>query len=122
MNRPNFKKMTVTELVLEYACAAEQYGRFVGINSKTTNRQAAIIAGCYRELRARGKDEQRALLNLLEGNNEEFVRCWVGAHALEFAPEVGEPTLSELSKKPSFVGFVARETLGRWKEGQLKFP
>jgi hypothetical protein len=115
--------MTVTELVLEYARAAEQYGRTMDSrNHKATNREAKIIAACYRELRSRGKDEQRALLNLLEGDNEEYVQCWVAAHALEFAPEIGEPVLSKLAKKGSVVGFDARQTLERWREGGLKFP
>lgn len=112
---------TDTELILEYTSAAEEYGRFIGRNNKPVNRAATIIGDCYRELRSRGKESQNALLNLLDGDNDDSVRVWVGAHALEFAPEVGERLLTELSHKPDWLGFIAGETLRIWKLGELKF-
>ena len=122
MRKRPIGKYTTTELIVEYARAAEEYGRSMsGPNYKWTNKEAKIIANCYRELRSRGTDEQMALLNLLDGDNGDYVRCWVGTHALEFAPEIGERVLSELVEKSDFVGFIARQALEQWKAGELNF-
>jgi hypothetical protein len=121
MANRKLEKYTVTEIILEYARAAEEYGRSLGLSHKPTNREAKIIANCYRELRSRGKENQIALLNLLDGDNEDSVKCWVGAHALEFAPVVGERVLTELAQKTNVIGFMAEETLRIWRYGELKF-
>ena len=54
----------------------------------------AEIAAVYRELRRRGPDDQGALLELLQ-HDDAGVRLWAAAHALEFAPERGEPVAIE---------------------------
>ena len=85
------------------------------------NKAAHLVALIYRELRKRGLAAQSLLLPLLDA--PDFgVRGWAGAHALEFAPERGEPVLEALSNEPRSLGFSARMTLKVWRQGNLKFP
>lgn len=85
------------------------------------NRAADLVALIYHELRKRGLAAQSLLLPLLDAP-DSGVRGWAAAHALEFAPEKGEPVLEVLSNEPRFLGFSARTTLKVWREGNLKFP
>lgn len=86
------------------------------------NRAHDELAQIYRELRRRGADDQAALLDLLE-HDDTGVRMWAAAHALEFAPERGEPVLRQTrAQMKNLLGFVAGMTLARWREGELEFP
>ena len=67
-----------------------------------------MIAAVYRELRTR--ESESALSDRLN-SEDPGVRVWAGAHALEFAPERGEPTLGELAELPGLLGFTAETTL-----------
>ena len=73
----------------------------------------------YRELRAAGIES--ALLVLLE-SKDEGVTAWAGAHALEFAPEQGEPVLAKLAESPGLLGFGAQITLREWCAGSPYVP
>lgn len=47
----------------------------------------------------------------------------MAAHALDFAPEKGEPVLESLAGvQGSLIGFDAEMTLKEWRKGELRFP
>ena len=86
------------------------------------NRAADLIAKVYAELRSADPDAQSASLVLLD-HRDPAVRGWVGAHALDFAPEQGEAVLSALSEQyDGVVGFNAEMTLDVWRQGELRSP
>ena len=86
---------------------------------RPANNEADLIAAAYRELRRHGSES--ALLVLLE-SKDEGVTAWAGAHALEFAPEQGEPVLAKLAESPGLLGFGAQITPREWRAGRLPFP
>jgi hypothetical protein len=83
--------------------------------------QAETIAACYRELRGGGSRSLTALLTVLD-DDDVGARLWAGAHALEFAPDLGEPVLIELAAGDSLAAFNARMALRQWRDSQLTFP
>ncbi|MCO5050790.1 MAG: DUF2019 domain-containing protein [Verrucomicrobiae bacterium] len=107
-------KLYVEAAVAHY-CATEK-GDY-----RTANRQHDVVAAAYRELRGRGIEAQRSLLVLLDHPNEA-VRAWAAAHALEFAPDEGEPILQSIAKGSGVCKLNATITLDEWKKGALKFP
>lgn len=123
MKKSWLKDAPVDELVDAYEQAAVKYGRATEEGDyKTVNKNADIIIKIYAELRSRGREAQMALLPLL-AHEEPGVRCSVGSHSLEFAPEQGEPVLSELALiQKSFVGMSAGMALEQWRKGALRFP
>jgi hypothetical protein len=87
------------------SCSGAQHGRATGelLPGRSAHGQATLdgdldvanenadrIAAIYRELRRRGAES--VLLTLLN-SRDEGVLAWAAAHALEFAPERGEPVL-----------------------------
>jgi len=113
---------SVDELVSAYAEAAAIHGRASGEGDhRLANEQHDVVTDVYRELRVRGHEAQRALLALLD-HPDRSVRSWAGAHALEFAPDDGERTLTELAAGSDLVGFNAEMTLESWRQGTLQFP
>jgi hypothetical protein len=86
--------------------------------SDVANENADRIAAIYRELRRRGAES--VLLTLLN-SRDEGVLAWA-AHALEFAPERGEPVLVSISERPGLIGFDAEITFGERRSGRLRFP
>jgi hypothetical protein len=120
MKYSELKNLEISELVARYEQAASEQRR--ASDAKVANQKYAILAACYRELRKRGLDAQRALLPLLQ-SADDGVRAWIAAHATEFAPEIAEKVLSEISEKEGEVAFNARMTLKVWREnGRLSFP
>ena len=89
---------------------------------RTANRNAETIINIYRELRRRGREDQNSILPLL--NDEDLnVRAMAAFHALEFAPEQGEPVLLELSKLGRGLHRLNAEIcLEQWRNGTLEFP
>jgi hypothetical protein len=106
------------ELVAIYEEAAGRHHR--ESNPRKVNRAHDRLAAVYRELRARGLDAQRALLD----HPDPGVRSWAAAHALEFAAEEGEPVLEQLvaDREGRMIGFGAEWTLKVWRRGELRFP
>lgn len=84
-----------------------------------TNANHDIVADVYRELRRRGSES--ILLALLD-NPDAGVRAWAASHALEFAPDQGEPVLKALASDEGLLGFSAEMTLREWRKGTLSFP
>jgi hypothetical protein len=113
--------MTVDELVAEYEIEASLHGDLLARGDiAASNRAATEVASIYRELRQRGGDTRMALLPLLEAGHPQ-VRGWAAAHALEFAPEAGEPALEALSNEKWPIGSTAEMTLKVWRRGELRF-
>ncbi|NOJ95879.1 DUF2019 domain-containing protein [Corallococcus sp. CA049B] len=120
MSARKFQKASIEELVQWYAESSVVYEQSLNAaDSRSANRAADKISGTYRELRSRGAESQ--LLPLLKSENET-VRTHVAAHALEFAPELGEPVLLWIAKRPGFNGIAAHYALKAWREGTLEFP
>jgi hypothetical protein len=119
---PDLSDLTVAEIVQTYFEAATEHGRASETaDSSAGNQPAQVVAAAYGELRTRGPEAQRALLVLLD-HPDAGVRSWAAAHALDFAPEEGEPVLEDLARAADVVGFNAKMTLEAWKRGELKFP
>ena len=111
------------QLVAEYVDAAARNGAAtLRSDEDEANRAHDELAEIYRELRRRGPEDQAALLELLD-HEDTGVRLWAAAHALEFAPERGEPVLKKTrAQMKNLLGFVAGMTLARWQDGKLEFP
>jgi uncharacterized protein DUF2019 len=116
-------KGSLDELLARYSeAAAEHRAALDDASSRRANRAADVLAKVYAELRNRGPEAQHALLVLLD-HPDPAVRGWAGAHALDFAPEQGEPALTELSEQyDGVIGFNAEMTLEVWRQGELRFP
>lgn len=117
------ERVEVPTLIERYVDAAGRHGRASQDGShEEANAAYEDLARLYGELRKRGPEAQQQLQPLL-AHPDAFVRVWVGAHALEFAPEEGEATLRKLSETdPSLAGFDAKVTLEEWRAGRLRFP
>jgi hypothetical protein len=120
MNVRNLQRASTEELVQEYEQAAVAYGQaLAAADHHAANRAHDRIASAYRELRSRAAASH--LLPLLRSENEN-VRSFVAAHALEFAPEQGEPVLMGFASRPGRLRTPAEYALKAWREGTLKFP
>jgi len=120
--KPKVQSATNDDLIGLYVKAAHDHGEATERGDpKAGNKAADMVSTVYRELRNRGQPAQSLLLRLL-GTQDLSVRSWAAAHALEFAPEKGEPVLEALSNQPRWLGFSARTTLKVWREGKLRFP
>ena len=112
---------SVQALLERYASAASAHGKGTEEGDhRATNAAYASLKSVYDDLRSHGSEGQTALLALTE-DPDPWVRLWAGAHALEFAPSVGERTLLDLEDFDSPVSFDARITLQEWREGRLRF-
>jgi hypothetical protein len=112
--------LSTDELLASYCQAGRAHGQAtLDGDLDVANENADRIAAIYRELRRRGAES--VLLTLLN-SRDEGVLAWAAAHALEFAPERGEPALVSLSERPGLIGFEAEITLGEWRSGRLRFP
>ncbi|NVI96823.1 DUF2019 domain-containing protein [Myxococcus sp. AM009] len=120
MSLRNLQEASINELVQEYEQSAVAYGQaLAAANHRAANRAHDRIASAYRELRRRAAALH--LLPLLKNENEN-VRSCAAAHALEFAPEQGEPVLLELAARPGPIRTPAEYALKAWRAGTLKFP
>jgi hypothetical protein len=119
----NFSELDVDRIVEMYAAAASHHRHATAHGDGGSAKMAFDdIAAAYRELRVRGPEAQRALLPLLE-HDDPAVRLAAGAHALEFAPEDGEPALTTLAATDeTSIAFDAQMTLEVWRGGELQFP
>jgi hypothetical protein len=117
------RKASIAELVSIYAKAAVAHGTASeAADPREANRQFRIVISVYREVRRRGPEAQRSLLELLD-HSDQSVRCWAATHALEFAPESGEPILRELARgKYGPNRMNAFWALKEWRRGTLRFP
>jgi len=120
MSLRNIQGASIDELVQEYEQAAVAYGQaLAAANHRAANRAHDRIASAYRELRSRAAASH--LLPLLKSEDEN-VRSCAAAHALEFAPDQGEPVLLEFVARPGRIRTRAEYALKAWREGTLKFP
>lgn len=83
------ERVEVSTLIERYVEAAGTHGRASQDGShEEANAAYEDVTRTYGELRKRGPEAQHQLQPLL-AHPDAFVRAWVGAHALEFAPEAG---------------------------------
>jgi len=116
------KKAGLDELLNTYRDAARTHETSMEVGDfKKGNKAADLIAQIYSELRHRGEEAQNVLLPLLQ-DEHAGVRGWAASHALEFAPEQGEPVLEALVSFGGLIGMTASTTLTEWKKGRLRFP
>ncbi len=123
LTKIDFEKADLQTLVKEYREASVAHGKasFSG-NYRIANRNADTIINIYRELRRRGREAQNSILPLLT-DEDLNVRAMAAAHALEFAPELGEPVLIELSQLGRGLHRLEAEVcLDQWRNGTLEFP
>jgi hypothetical protein len=122
MNAREARALSIASLLDAYAKAARNHGATtLSGDYETGNRNAAVIARIYRELRRRGPAAQSALLDLLR-HEDAGVRGWAGAHAMDFAPRQAIPVLEKLAGERNAIGFSAKMTLEVWEKGELRFP
>ncbi|MBI2908786.1 MAG: DUF2019 domain-containing protein [Chloroflexi bacterium] len=123
MSRRNINKADVPTLTDWYAEAAAAHGKATEEGDyKRTNREHDKLFAVYREMHARGDDGRAGLIKLLESPSD-WVRLCAAAKALEFAPEVSEPLISELAREnKGIIGFEAEMVLREWRAGKLRFP
>jgi hypothetical protein len=114
---------STNELLEEYAKAAAEHGAYT-LSGDVARGTAAHsrLAAVYRELRLRGAEHQKRLLELL-CHSDDGVRLWAASHALEFSPAHGEPVLRQIADDVSNEhGLTAETVLEEWKAGTLTFP
>lgn len=115
-------KASVADLLKAYAEAAAAHGAASAKGDyRKANPQHDSLAVIYRELRARGSEAQRSLLGLLD-HPDEAVRGWAASHALDFAPDEGEPVLEALTTSAGIWKLTSEMTLKEWRKGTLSFP
>src|SRR5581483_11902153 len=107
----DIEQATTDQLVARYSAAARRHGVATVEGTGAASAEADEIAAIYRQLRSRRK--QSALLPLLD-LDEPGVQAWAAAHALEFAPEEGEPVLARLAEGEGSQAFGAELTLREW--------
>jgi hypothetical protein len=109
----------VGSVLEEYTELAVLHGQALSeFDHKKSNRLHSRITKLYQELRALGPDAQNELLKLLE-HPDASVRCWAAAHALDFAPERGEPVLAKIAVEESMPLRMSAETvLMGWRTGR----
>ena len=96
MKDSDLKQQDTARLAALYAETAAEYGRALEhLSARAANRQADRVMAIYKELRDRGADAQSALLPLLD-HVDPHVRRWAAFHAIEFAPQQAEVTLTDL--------------------------
>lgn len=122
MNRVSVKGADLPQLLRLYERATAAHGTATEKGDyRTANREDETIAAVFRELRGRGIEAQKALLGFLD-HGDPYVRVLTAAYALEFAPEQGEPVLTEISRSRGIPALNAEMTLQEWRKGNLKFP
>ncbi|NNC19006.1 hypothetical protein HRD49_28735 [Corallococcus exiguus] len=120
MSARKFQKASIEELVHWYAEGSIAYEQALeAADSRSANRAQDKVTGAYRELRNRAATS--LLLPLLQ-SKDEIIRSFVATHALEFAPEYGEPVLLWLAARPGPNRTPAKYALKAWREGTLEFP
>jgi hypothetical protein len=120
MNRRELQRATIEQLVQDYEQAAIAYEQSIkAANSRAANRATDRVSSAYRELRRR--EAETHLLPLLKSEND-CVRSFVAADALEFAPEQGVPVLEELASRPGRRRTPAEYALREWRAGKSRSP
>jgi hypothetical protein len=122
MKSNQLTKASVTDLLKAYAEAASAHGAASAKGDyRKANPQHDTLAKIYRQLRSKGPEAQRSLLGLLD-HPDDAIRGWAASHALDFAPDEGEPVLEALTTSSGVWKLIARMTLEKWRQGNLSFP
>lgn len=123
MKKKDLSNLKNEDLLEVYRVEAQVHGEATDRGDyKAANKAHDCLAAAYRVLRSRGDSAQSGILQFLESQNQHL-RCWAAAHALEFCPAKGEPVLRKLANsEPGVVRLNAETVLSEWKEGNLRFP
>jgi hypothetical protein len=123
MNARDLSSVSLEELLRQYEFAARAHSDgTTGGDYKKANDAYDRIGKLRQEILTRGDAGRAGILHLLTINDDR-VRIWASAHALEFAPKIAEPILQQLQQgEPGPLRLSAEYTLRAWRLGQLHFP
>lgn len=112
--------MEIIEKNIEsYINAAIKHGEFTEEGDyKQANKQYKIIQSNLNVLKA-SEEGINQLKGLME-HQSDYVRLWASSHLLSVEEKKARRVLSELAKKPGFLGLTAQTTLDEWSKGNLK--
>lgn len=105
------------ELLQEYVAKAVTWDELVGSDAKAANPIFDRLHQIAKELRT--SPEGRSGLELLAHHEVAGVRLLAASHCLPFAPEVGEPVLTDLQSFPGLYAVDAEYTLKAFRAGTL---
>jgi hypothetical protein len=107
----------VRELVRVFAeAAARQYTATEQGDFHTANRCATTICRAFSDLKALGKTGQDALLGLTV-HTDPAVASLAACYSLPYAPDTCRLVLKRIARRRDIIGFMADETLNRWRDG-----
>jgi hypothetical protein len=123
MRKSQLKTLSTERLVEEFRRLSAEHGHALeAANARAANRRYDPLVASVKELRSRGSEAQRQLLNLL-ADPEPSTRRWTALAVLDFAPSEAEQVLEELSRtQRNAIGFSADLTLEQWREGTFNPP
>lgn len=121
MKAAQLRSLPAEQLVEKYRELSARHWRAIEAGQpKAANRDFDVLVAINRELRSRGVEDHRKLLELLN-DPDPRTRCWAATDVLEFAPREGEQVLAELAKaQRGLVGFTAERVLKQWKDGTFR--
>jgi hypothetical protein len=86
---------------------------------KVANNWQRKMHACYKKLRE--TPEGRAALMALMADPSPHVRCWAGAHSLQWDANRAKATLVDLRESQGPCSFTAEITLEEFAKGKLSF-
>ncbi|MBI5877541.1 MAG: DUF2019 domain-containing protein [Chloroflexi bacterium] len=107
---------TTVQILMQYKQAAELTGHK---SSDIANQSARRLHELYKRLRT--TEEGRAAIVTLLSDTSPHVRCWAGAHALAWAPQLARRVLEELRDAKGRCSFDAEMILKQFDKGSLSF-
>ena len=90
-------------------------------DANRANKAHDSLIQAYRNLNVFGLEGLRALLPLMEHENEG-VRNWAATHCLELDEPKAKAVLLDLAKGDSLTSFSAEMVLSEWNQGALEVP
>jgi hypothetical protein len=123
MRKSQLKTSPTERLVEEFRRLSAEHGHALeAANARAANRRYDPLVAIVKELRSRGPETQRQLLNLL-ADPEPSTRRWTALAILDFAPSEATLVLEELSRtQRNAVGFSADLAIEQWREGTFNPP
>ncbi len=123
MRKSQLKTLATERLVEEFRRLSAEHGHALeAANARAANRKFPTLVAIIKELRSRGPEAERQLLELLS-DPEPSTRDWTASAVLDFAPREAEQVLEELVRTQIGIPrFTARWTLEQWREGTYNPP
>lgn len=105
------------QLISQFAlCSRKHYTASVSGSWKEMNRNAKCLSEMHKALVALGDPGRQALLTLAS-DTDASVRLMAATFSLGYAPDLCVQVLQNLATYPGFLGFDAKQTIKRWKDG-----